>query len=165
MINPDQPRSAKLLFSKEELAPDDRSQATRATQKQPKKVKPAQKKAESPRTQPVDRADEHIPAENNKLKRDRSFLRDSDQDVNDQRASIDSSMRSRQICNPKDKKHPLKISITTASRMNLLMLTAERLLASVRSLPGKNLPHRLVKQQNLHRAIPEPHLVKLRKKA
>jgi hypothetical protein len=87
MINPDQPRSAKLLFSKEELAPDDRSQATRATQKQPKKVKPAQKKAESPRTQPVDRADEHIPAENNKLKRDRSFLRDSDQDVNDQRAS------------------------------------------------------------------------------
>ena len=81
MINPDQPRSTKLLFSKEELAPDDRSQATKATQKQPKKVKPAQKKAESPRTQPVDRADEHIPAENNKLKRDRSFLRDSDQEV------------------------------------------------------------------------------------
>ena len=87
MINPDHPRSAKLLFSKEELAPDERPQATKATQKQPKKVKPAQKKAESPQTQPVDRADEHIPAENNKLKRDRSFLRDSDQDVNDQRAS------------------------------------------------------------------------------
>ena len=87
MINPDHPRSAKLLFSKEELAPDERPQATKATQKQPKKVKLAQKKAESPQTQPVDRADEHIPAENNKLKRDRSFLRDSDQDVNDQRAS------------------------------------------------------------------------------
>ena len=87
MINPDHPRSAKLLFSKEELAPDERPQATKATQKQPKKVKPAQKKAESPQTQPVDRADEHIPAENNKLKRDRSFLRDSDKDVNDQRAS------------------------------------------------------------------------------
>ena len=87
MINPDHPRSAKLLFSKEELAPDERPQATKATQKPPKKVKPAQKKAESPQTQPVDRADEHIPAENNKLKRDRSFLRDSDQDVNDQRAS------------------------------------------------------------------------------
>ena len=87
MINPDHPRSAKLLFSKEELAPDERPQATKATQKQPKKVKPAQKKAESPQTQPVDRADEHIPAENNKLKRDRSFLRDSDQEVNDQRSS------------------------------------------------------------------------------
>ena len=43
MINPDQPRSTKLLFSKEELAPDDRSQATRTTGKKPKKVKPAQK--------------------------------------------------------------------------------------------------------------------------
>ena len=87
MINPDQPRSAKLLFSKEELALDERPQATKATGKQPKKVKPAQKKAESQQTQPIDRADEHIPAENNKLKRERSFLRDSDQEVNDQRSS------------------------------------------------------------------------------
>ena len=35
MINPDQPRSSKLLFSKEELAPDETPQAAKPTGKKP----------------------------------------------------------------------------------------------------------------------------------
>ena len=163
MINPDHPRSAKLLFSKEELAPDERPQATKATQKQPKKVKPAQKKGRklNPHKHSLLIAQMSIfPLRTTSSSGIALFCEIPTRMPMISEQAIANSMRSRQSCNPKDKKHPLKISISTASRMNLLMLTAERLLASVRSLPGKSPPHSMGKQQSLHRANPEPHLVK-----
>ena len=87
MINSDQPRSSKLLFSKEELALEEAPQATKAAGKKPKKVKPAQKKAESHQTKTLNRGNEQVPTEDNKLTRNRSSLRESDQTEKDQRGN------------------------------------------------------------------------------
>ncbi len=87
MINSDQPRSSKLLFSKEELAPDEAPQPARPAGQRPKKVKPAQKKAESYQAQTANRRNEQIPSEENKLTRNRSSLRESNRGEKYQRGS------------------------------------------------------------------------------
>ena len=87
MINPDQPRSSKLLFSKEELAPDETPQATKPTGKKPKKMKPAQKKAESQHLRQIDSEGKHVSSEDGKLTRNRSSQMDHSQDAKDRQGN------------------------------------------------------------------------------